>query len=167
MSVPPRVQHVCACGRLRSGRRRPRTCPHRVLADKGDPSRGPGVAATLPERDDQIAHARRNPQPAYRVRPRARGVLHGSRRVMDLAPEVDVNGLNAPSEPVAVHVAAVRVLPRWMVGREGDLAEAECDCLGGRTPSAGGIVMERAHLLRTPAGNRDLRSPFQCRLAGG
>lgn len=89
---------------------------------------------------------------------------------MDLAPEVDVNGLNAPSEPsepVAVHVAAVRVLPLWMVGREGDLAEAECDCLGGRTPSAGGIVMERAHLLRTPAGNRDLRSPFQCRLAGG
>lgn len=34
---------------------------------------------------------------------------------MDLAPEVDVNGLNAPSEPVAVHVVAVRVLPggRW------------------------------------------------------
>nr|GLK41333.1 hypothetical protein GCM10017611_82090 [Rhodococcus wratislaviensis] len=127
----------------------------------------PDVTATLPERDDQIAHARRNPQPAYRVRPRARGVLHGSRRVMDLAPEVDVNGLNAPSEPVAVHVAAERVLPRSMVGREGDLAEAECDCLGGRTPSAGGIVMERAHLLRTPARNRDLRSPFQCRLAGG
>jgi hypothetical protein len=34
-------------------------------------------------------------------------------------------------------------------------------------PSAGGVVLERAHLLRASAGNRDLRGPFQCRLTGG
>lgn len=46
--------------------RRPR--PDRVIADKGYPSkanrawlRARGVAATIPERDDQIAHRRRRP----------------------------------------------------------------------------------------------------------
>jgi transposase len=45
---------------------RPRTRPDRVLADKGYPSRANrawlrqrGIAATIPERDDQIAHRRR------------------------------------------------------------------------------------------------------------
>ncbi|NYI41293.1 transposase [Demequina lutea] len=47
---------------------RPRTRPGRVLADKGYPSkanrawlRQHGIAATIPERDDQIAHRRRKP----------------------------------------------------------------------------------------------------------
>ncbi|WP_197024711.1 transposase [Cellulomonas sp. KRMCY2] len=47
--------------RARAGR--PRTRPDRVLADKGYPSkanrawlRTRGIAATIPERDDQIAH---------------------------------------------------------------------------------------------------------------
>lgn len=45
---------------------RPRTRPDRVLADKGYPSktnrawlRQRGIAATIPERDDQIAHRRK------------------------------------------------------------------------------------------------------------
>lgn len=45
---------------------RPRTRPDRVMADKGYPSkanrawlRERGVAATIPERDDQIAHRRK------------------------------------------------------------------------------------------------------------
>lgn len=52
----------------RSGGGRPRTRPDRVLADKGYPSkanrawlREHGIAATIPERDDQIAHLRRRP----------------------------------------------------------------------------------------------------------
>lgn len=47
---------------------RPRQRPDRLLADKGYPSktnrawlRERGVAATIPERDDQIAHRRRRP----------------------------------------------------------------------------------------------------------
>lgn len=47
---------------------RPRTRPDRVLADKGYPSkvnrawlRARGVAATIPERDDQIANRRKKP----------------------------------------------------------------------------------------------------------
>ncbi|MCX2966753.1 transposase [Gordonia sp. SW 21] len=46
----------------------PRTRPDRVLADKGYPSkanraslRDRGIAATIPERDDQIAHRRKKP----------------------------------------------------------------------------------------------------------
>lgn len=45
---------------------RPRTRPDRVIADKGYPSkanrawlRQRGIAATIPERDDQIAHRRK------------------------------------------------------------------------------------------------------------
>lgn len=52
----------------RVGSGRPRTRPERVLADKGYPSkanrawlRARGIAATIPERDDQIAHRRRKP----------------------------------------------------------------------------------------------------------
>jgi transposase len=47
---------------------RPRQRPDRLLADKGYPSRANrawlrerGVAATIPERDDQIAHRRERP----------------------------------------------------------------------------------------------------------
>lgn len=47
---------------------RPRTRPDQVLADKGYPSkanrawlRAHGIAATIPERDDQIAHRRIRP----------------------------------------------------------------------------------------------------------
>ncbi|CAL4859611.1 IS5 family transposase ISBli8 [Microbacterium sp. MM2322] len=52
----------------RAGKGRPRTRPDRVLADKGYPSkanrawlRDRGIAATIPERDDQIAHRRKKP----------------------------------------------------------------------------------------------------------
>jgi transposase len=52
----------------RSGRGRARQRPDRVIADKGYPSkknrawlRGHGIAATIPERDDQIAYRRRRP----------------------------------------------------------------------------------------------------------
>ena len=52
--------------RVPSGRGRPRTRPDRVMADKGYPSRANrawlrerGIAATIPERDDQIAHRRK------------------------------------------------------------------------------------------------------------
>ncbi|WP_395874939.1 IS5 family transposase [Curtobacterium sp. PhB137] len=52
----------------RDGKGRPRTRPDRVLADKGYPSkanrawlRDRGIAATIPERDDQIAHRRKKP----------------------------------------------------------------------------------------------------------
>jgi len=47
---------------------RPRSRPDRVLADKGYPSkanrawlRARDIAATIPERDDQIAHRRKKP----------------------------------------------------------------------------------------------------------
>jgi transposase len=50
----------------RSGR--PRIRPERVIADKGYPSkanrawlRARGIATTIPERDDQIAHRRKRP----------------------------------------------------------------------------------------------------------
>lgn len=50
----------------RAGKARPRTRPDRVLADKGYPLkanrawlRDRGIAATIPDRDDQIAHRRR------------------------------------------------------------------------------------------------------------
>ncbi len=52
----------------RPGPGRPRSRPARVLADKGYPSkanrawlRAHGIAATIPERDDQIAHRRKRP----------------------------------------------------------------------------------------------------------
>lgn len=52
----------------RDGKGRPRTRPDRVLADKGYPSkanrawlRDRGIAATIPERDDQVAHRRKKP----------------------------------------------------------------------------------------------------------
>lgn len=52
----------------RDGKGRPRIRPDRVLADKGYPSkanlawlRDRGIAATIPERDDQIAHRRKKP----------------------------------------------------------------------------------------------------------
>lgn len=72
--------------RLRGGR--PRARPHRVLADKGYPSkanrawlRERGIAATIPEREDQIVHRRRKPGrpidfgPAQRRRYRGRNVV--------------------------------------------------------------------------------------------
>jgi transposase len=52
----------------RKGKGRPRTRPDRVLADNGYPSkanhawlRARGIAATIPERDDQIAHRKKKP----------------------------------------------------------------------------------------------------------
>lgn len=52
----------------RTGGGRPRVRPDRVLADKGYPSkanrawlRQRGIAATIPERDDQISHRRKKP----------------------------------------------------------------------------------------------------------
>jgi transposase len=72
----------------RAGKGRPRTRPDRVLADKGYPSkanrawlRQHGIAATIPERDDQIAHRRNRPgRPIdfgqqQRVRYRGRNVV--------------------------------------------------------------------------------------------
>ena len=54
--------------RVPGARGRPRSRPYRVLADKGYPSkknrawvRERKIAATIPERDDQIAHRRRKP----------------------------------------------------------------------------------------------------------
>ncbi len=54
--------------RVVGGRGRPRTRPDRVIADKGYPSkknrawlRQRGIATTIPERDDQIAHRRKKP----------------------------------------------------------------------------------------------------------
>ena len=54
--------------RVAGARGRPRSRPDRVLADKGYPSkanrawlRQHGIAATIPERDDQIAHRRKKP----------------------------------------------------------------------------------------------------------
>jgi len=54
--------------RVAGARGRPRTRPDRVIADKGYPSkknrawlRERGVATTIPERDDQIAHRRKKP----------------------------------------------------------------------------------------------------------
>ena len=67
---------------------RPRLRPDRVLADKGYPSkanrtwlRERGIAATVPERDDQIAHRRKKPGrpiefgPAQREHYRGRNVV--------------------------------------------------------------------------------------------
>ncbi|WP_349309008.1 IS5 family transposase [Microbacterium sp. MM2322] len=52
--------------RVPAGRGRPRPRPDRVMADKGYPSRANrawlrtrGIAATIPERDDQITHRRK------------------------------------------------------------------------------------------------------------
>jgi uncharacterized short protein YbdD (DUF466 family) len=52
----------------RKGKGRPRTRPDRVLADKGYPSkanrawlRARRIAATVPERDNQIAHRKKKP----------------------------------------------------------------------------------------------------------
>lgn len=72
----------------RVGTGRPRTRPDRVLADKGYPSkanrawlRQRGIAATIPERDDQIGHRRTRPgRPIdfgdrQRVRYRGRNVV--------------------------------------------------------------------------------------------
>ncbi len=74
--------------RVPGARGRPRSRPHRVLADKGYPSkanrawlRQRGIAATIPERDDQIAHRRKKPgRPIdfgkqQRVRYRGRNVV--------------------------------------------------------------------------------------------
>ncbi len=54
--------------RVPGARGRPRSRPDRVLADKGYPSkanrawlRQHGIAATIPEREDQIAHRRKKP----------------------------------------------------------------------------------------------------------
>ncbi|WP_430336137.1 IS5 family transposase [Rhodococcus sp. ACT016] len=51
-----------------AGQGRPRTRPDRAMADKGYPSeanrawlRERGIAATIPERDDQITHRRKKP----------------------------------------------------------------------------------------------------------
>ncbi|MGF3998982.1 transposase, partial [Staphylococcus aureus] len=72
----------------RAGTGRPRTRPERVLADKGYPSkanrawlRARGIAATIPEREDQIAHRRRRPGrpidfgPTQKTRYRGRNVV--------------------------------------------------------------------------------------------
>lgn len=69
-------------------RGRARSRPDRVLADKGYPSkanrawlRERGIATTIPERDDQIAHRRRRPgrpidfSPEQRERYRGRNVV--------------------------------------------------------------------------------------------
>lgn len=74
--------------RVPGARGRPRSRPDRVLADKGYPSRANrawlrerGIAATIPERDDQIAHRRkRRGRPIdfghqQRVRYRGRNVV--------------------------------------------------------------------------------------------
>ncbi|WP_442928002.1 transposase [Microbacterium sp. MMO-10] len=52
--------------RVPAGRGRPRTRPDRVMADKGYPSRANrawlrerGIAATIQEREDQVAHRRK------------------------------------------------------------------------------------------------------------
>lgn len=79
---------VLAAISVSQGRGRPRTRPERVLADKGYPSRANrawlrerGIAATIPERDDQIAHRRRRPGrpidfgPEQRERYRGRNVV--------------------------------------------------------------------------------------------
>ena len=72
----------------RAGAGRPRTRPDRVLADKGYPSkanrawlRARKIAATIPERDDQIAHRAKKPGrpidfgPDQRRRYRGRNVV--------------------------------------------------------------------------------------------
>jgi transposase len=77
--------------RVPVGRGRPRTRPERVLADKAYPSkanrawlRQRGIAATIPERDDQIAHRRKKPgrpidfSAGQRERYRGRNVVEGS-----------------------------------------------------------------------------------------
>ncbi|WP_431031514.1 IS5 family transposase [Plantibacter sp. RU18] len=60
------MQATLAEIRVRGAAGRPRTRPDRVMADKGYPSRSNrawlrerGIAATIPERDDQIAHRRK------------------------------------------------------------------------------------------------------------
>lgn len=64
--------------RVPAGRGRPRTRPDRVMADKGHPSRANrawlrtrGIAATIPERDDQITHRRKRRERPIRLRRRA------------------------------------------------------------------------------------------------
>src|SRR6266540_3329731 len=59
---------TCKVHLVVDGKGRPRTRPDRVLADKGYPSkanrtwlRTRGIAATIPERDDQIAHRKKKP----------------------------------------------------------------------------------------------------------
>jgi transposase len=54
--------------RVPARRGRPRTRPDRVMADQGYPSKAKrawlrqrGIAATIPERNDQIAHRRKRP----------------------------------------------------------------------------------------------------------
>ncbi len=72
----------------RAGKGRPRRRRARVLADKGYPSkanrarlRAHHIAATIPERDDQIAHRRKHPgrpivwDQAQRERYKARNVV--------------------------------------------------------------------------------------------
>lgn len=79
---------VLAAISVRRDRGRARSRPDRVLADKGYPSkanrawlRSRGIAATIPERDDQIAHRRRRPGrpmdfgPEQRTRYRRRNVV--------------------------------------------------------------------------------------------
>ncbi len=58
------LDEICVAGATG----RPRQRPDRLLADKGYPSRANrawlrerGIAATIPERDDQIAHRRKRP----------------------------------------------------------------------------------------------------------
>ena len=76
-------------------RGRPRSRPGWVLADKGYPSkanrawlRERGIAATIPERDDQIAHRRKR-----RGRPiefgREQRVRHRGRKVVDIVPAAE------------------------------------------------------------------------------
>ena len=63
---------------------RPRLRPERVLADKGYPSkanrawlRERGIAATIPERDDQIAHRRKKPGRPIDFGPRQKEIYRG------------------------------------------------------------------------------------------
>lgn len=75
----------------RTGPGRPRTRPERVIADKGYPSkanrarlRARGIAATIPERQDQVAHRRKKPgrpiawDDHQRARYKARNVVERS-----------------------------------------------------------------------------------------
>ncbi len=63
---------------------RSRLGPERVLADKGYPSkanrawlREHGIAATIPERDDQIAHRRKRPGRPIDFGPRQKEIYRG------------------------------------------------------------------------------------------
>lgn len=66
---------------------RPRQRPDRVIADKGYPSKknrawlqDRKIAATIPEREDQIGHRRKKPGQTDRVRRRPEGALQGPKR---------------------------------------------------------------------------------------